>query len=38
MRKYEYRFSAFDRMRDRKAEKGKGKTKVPYKTIMWQTS
>lgn len=38
MRKYTYRYSAFGRMRDRKAEKGKGKSRVPYKTIMWQTS
>ena len=39
MRKYTYRFSAYGRMRDRKAEKGnKGKSRMPYKTIMWQTS
>lgn len=38
MRKYVYKYSAFGRMRDRKAEKRKGKTRVPYKTILWQTS
>ena len=37
MKKYVYKYSAFGRMRDRieRKEKGKGKSKVPYKTIMW---
>ena len=43
MRKYEYKVSAFGRMRDRIADaekeiKEKKANKVPYKTIMWQTN
>lgn len=38
MRKYTYRYSAFGRMRDRIATKESKANRVPYKTIMWQTS
>ena len=41
MRKYEYKVSAYGRMRDRIAEEKetrKKSNKVPYKTILWQTN
>ena len=35
MRKYEYKFSAFGKMRDKKAEKKITNNKTPYKFLMY---